>query len=65
MKHSIEISVSEGGGHKNTVLKSRKISLPKKLWRLFFGLERKAIILVPGDSVESVSIKEVESNAGS
>ena len=65
MKHSIEIRVNEGDGHKSTVLKSRKISLPKKLWRLFFGLERKAIILVPGDSVESVSIKEVESNAGS
>ena len=63
MKHSIEIRVSDGS-LKRIVLRSRKISLPKKLWRLFFGLERKAIILVPGDSVESVSIKEVESNAG-
>ena len=63
MKHQIVIRVTEPDGKKNKVLKGNKISLPNKLLKLLFGNGQKVVILVPGDSVESVTIKEVEADA--
>ena len=59
MKHQIVVSVTESDGRKNTVLKGSKLSLPHKIMKLLFGGKQKVLVLVPGDSVESVSIKEV------
>lgn len=59
MKHQIVVNVTENDGRKNTVLKGDKITLPHKIMKLLFGGGQKVLVLVPGDSVESVSIKEV------
>lgn len=59
MKHQIIVSVTEQGNKKNTVLKGQKLTLPGKLMKLLFGGGQKVLLLVPGDSVESVAIKEV------
>ena len=55
MKHNLKISVSKKpmtGG----VVACRSISLRDKLLTFLFGLKNKVMILVPGDSVEMVSI---------
>lgn len=58
MKHNLEISVSkkrtEGG-----VVRCRRVSMRERLLRHFFGEKRRLMVIVPGDSVECVSITEV------
>ena len=58
MKHNLKISVSKKpmtGG----VVACRSISLRDKLLTFLFGQKNKVMILVPGDSVEIVSIIEI------
>lgn len=58
MKHNLNISVSkkppEGG-----IVQCRSVSLREKLLTKLFGRKEKVMILVPGNSVETVSITEV------
>ncbi len=58
MKHNLSINVSkkplEGG-----IVQCRSVSLREKLLSRLFGRKEKVMILVPGNSVESVCITEV------
>lgn len=58
MKHNLEISVSkkplEGG-----IVQCRSVSMREKLLTRLFGGKEKVMILVPGNSVEKVSISEI------
>ena len=58
MKHNLEISVSkkplEGG-----IVQCRSVSMREKLLTRLFGRKKKVMILVPGNSVEMVSISEI------
>lgn len=67
MKHHLKISVSK---HPQTggIVRCRNITLREKIMRKLLGEKQKLMILIPGDSVEELSIKEVsdegdESNA--
>ena len=58
MKHTLKIKVSKepvDGG----VVSCRTISMREKLLCKLFGCKRTITILIPGDSVESVSIGEI------
>ena len=58
MKHNIAISVSKNpkpGG----VIACRTLTVRERILRLLFGLPCKITILVPGDTVEEVAIREV------
>ncbi len=58
MKHNLTISVSKkppDGG----IVQCRNVSLREKLLTRLFGRKKKVMILVPGNSVESVCITEV------
>lgn len=58
MKHNIKISVSkkpQTGG----VMACRSITLRDRLLTFLFGKQQRVMILVPGDSVETVSITEI------
>ena len=60
MKHSITVHVSKKpmcGG----VVACRTVTMRERLMRLFFGNPHKVTILVPGDSVESLAIREIDS----
>lgn len=59
MKHKITINVADSGG-KSTVLKGAIMTLPTKLVRLLFGGFTQVYLLSPGQTVESVDIKEVK-----
>ena len=58
MKHSMTISVSKRP-HPNGVVACRTVKLREKILRFLFGAPCRMTILVPGDSVEEVAIKEV------
>ena len=58
MKHNLNISVSKkppAGG----IIQCRNVSLREKLLTRLLGRREKVMILVPGNSVESVCITEV------
>ena len=59
MKHSLQISVSKkpiSGG----IVSYRNITIREKFLRFFLGKKQKLTILVPGDTVETLSINEIQ-----
>lgn len=62
MKHNLKISVSKtprNGG----IVSYRHISVRERLLRILLGRPIKLTVLVPGDSVDCVSITEVGGEA--
>lgn len=59
MKHNLKISVSkepqEGG-----IVQCRNISIREKLLTRLLGCKQKVMILIPGNTVETLSITEVQ-----
>lgn len=58
MKHHLKISVSKkprAGG----VVACRKVNVRERVLRFLLGDTQKLTILIPGDSVELLSIKEL------
>ena len=59
MKHQLRISVSkepQTGG----IVRCKTVTLRERLLRCLLGEKQKLMILIPGDSVESLSIKEIK-----
>lgn len=58
MKHKLKIRVSkepQGGG----IVQCRNISVRKKLLTRLLGQKQRMMILIPGDTVSTVSITEI------
>lgn len=58
MRHTLKIKVSKervGGG----LLACRQVTVREKLLRFLLGSPVKLTVLVPGDSVDEVAIREV------
>ncbi len=59
MRHNLKISVSkrpQSGG----IVRCKNITLRERILRLLLGEKQKLMILIPGDSVDSLSINEIE-----
>lgn len=59
MKHHLKISVSK---HPQTggIVRLKNVSLRERFLSLLLGEKQKLMILIPGDSVDSLSINETE-----
>ncbi len=59
MTHRLKISVSkepqEGG-----ILACRSVTIRERFLRFLFGQKQRLTILVPGDSVDTIAISEVQ-----
>ena len=60
IKHKIVINVSDPNGRKANVLRGADVKLPARLLRFLFGDFTQVYLLSPGQTVESVDIREVE-----
>lgn len=58
MKHKLKISVSKKPVNKGVVA-WRKVSIRERFLRFLLGDKTKLTVIVPGDSVEELSIQEV------
>ena len=58
LKHKVVINVSDSGRKRN-VLKGADMKLPARFVRFLFGDFTQVYLLAPGQTVESVDIKEV------
>ncbi len=59
LKHKVVINVSDSGGRKRNVLKGADMKLPTRLVRFLLGDFTQVYLLAPGQTVESVDIREV------
>ena len=58
MKHNLKVSIAQGpdsGG----IVRCRTVSLRERVLRRLFGDTRRVTIIVPGDSVQALSVQEV------
>lgn len=58
MKYNLKISLAQGpesGG----IVRCKTVSLRERVLRRLFGDMRRVTIIVPGDSVEELSVREV------
>ena len=60
MKHSITVHVSKKPTF-DGVIACRTVTMRERLMKLFFGIPHKVTVLVPGDSVKSLDIRELDS----
>lgn len=58
MKHTLQISVSKEPRNAG-IAAVRQVSVREKLLRFLFGNKTKLTVIVPGDSVEELEIREV------
>ena len=58
MKHNLRISIrKEPSG--NGIAYCRKVTLLERVLSVLFGEKRRVTVIVPGDSIECVSIQEL------
>ncbi|MEG2935544.1 MAG: hypothetical protein RR844_03540 [Clostridium sp.] len=60
LKHKIIINVSDQKGKKATVLRGADVTLPSRILRFFFGDFTQVYLLAPGQTVQSVDVKEIK-----
>lgn len=60
LRHKITINVMDPRGKTGTVLKGADIKLPARLIKFLFRDFMQVYLLKPGQSVESVDVKEVK-----
>lgn len=60
MKHQVVINVSKPTGEKTPVLKAAQLTLPSRIIQWLFGEYTQVYLLKPGQTIESVDVKELE-----
>ncbi len=60
LKHRVTISVVRPGGIRDPVLQSDSLKLRSRLLNLLLGEKVGLLVITPGDSVETVEIREVK-----
>lgn len=58
MKHCMKISVSKKAPPDGGIMTCERIGIRERILRLLFGKKSRLTILVPGDSVDEVDIKQ-------
>lgn len=59
LKHKVIINIADRRGKKITVLKGADVRLPQRLLKFLFGDFTQVYLLSPGQTVESVDVKEI------
>lgn len=60
LKHKVCINIAHQSGNQNPVIESGTIQIRKRLLNFLFGEKVNVLVLTPGDSVETVEIRELK-----
>lgn len=60
LKHKVTINVAKSGGEKNPVIQSSQKTIRSRLLNWLLGKNIDLLVVTPGDSVETVEIKEIK-----
>ena len=58
MKHTMTVNIAKRAGD-DGIVRCKQVGIRERILRLLFGKKERLTILVPGDSVESLAIREV------
>lgn len=61
MQHSVKIRMT-GSRDSSDILQCRTLRLRERVLRLLFGGQQRITVLIPGGSVETLDIQEVDSH---
>lgn len=59
LKHKVTINVAKPCGERSPVIQSSRKTFRSKLLDFLFGKKVSLLVITPGDSVETVEIKEI------
>jgi len=59
LKHKVTIKVADRSGKQATVMRGAHMKFPTRLLKLLFGDFTQVYLLAPGQTVESVDIREI------
>lgn len=65
MKHTVKINVVGRNGEGTEILRTRKMSIPKRIIRFVFGEFCEVMVLAPGKTVLGVEICELPQSPSS
>lgn len=60
MKHKVSINIAKPGSTSTLVVRSGSVQIRKKLLDFLFGKNMNVLVLSPGDTVQTVEIREVK-----
>lgn len=60
MKHKVSINIAKPGSTSTPVVRSGSVQIRKKLLDFLFGKNMNVLVLSPGDTVQTVEIREVK-----
>ncbi|MBO1001285.1 hypothetical protein [Pseudogracilibacillus auburnensis] len=60
LNHKIIINVTDENGEKTRVVEGKRKTIRSRMLDLLFGKKVNLLVITPGDSVETVEIKEVQ-----
>lgn len=60
MKHKVCINIAKPGGTLTAVIRSGTVQIRKRLLDFLFGQQVNVLVLSPGDSVQTVEIRELK-----
>ena len=60
IKHKVIINVTDENGNNMKILRGGQLTLPQKIIKFLFGDYRHEFLLDPGQSVQSVDVKEIK-----
>ncbi|MBL4937783.1 hypothetical protein JK636_18925 [Clostridium sp. YIM B02515] len=60
LKHKVSINIAHPSGNPKPVVESGTRQIRKRLLDFLFGEKMNVLVLTPGDSVETVEIREVK-----
>lgn len=60
VKHKVTINISDASGGKSTVLRGANMKLPARIIQFLFGDFTQVYLLKPGQTVESVDVREIK-----
>lgn len=59
-KHEVNIMIKKSDGGRESVVRTRKCRMRELLIRMLFGDAREIFVLSPGESVETVALREIK-----
>ncbi len=65
IKHKVCINIAEKDGASSPVIRSGTMQIRKKLLDFLFGQQVNVLVLSPGDSVQTVEIRELKEGGNS
>ena len=60
LKHKVTINVAKPNGEKSSVIQSSRKTIRTRMLDFLFGKKASLFVITPGDSVETVEIKEIK-----